>query len=174
MFVYIHLFRYKNNQKTPHDPLPPKQTPFSHWAPPPPPPPFHINTPGVGGLTTSKPVPLHPPLKPLRPRPLQTQPQRLLHPPLPPPPRRRLHRILQDPRGRIHPRQLRHHLRAPRRNDGFRLPADHGIQDPPGVHHAGITQARGPGAPAHRRHQRRQLAERRHPVPEERGVFGCH
>lgn len=50
---------------------------------------------------------------------------------------------------------------------GLWLPPNHRIQDPPRVHHAGITQARGPSAPANGRHQRRLLAQRGNTLPQE-------
>jgi len=41
------------------------------------------------------------------------------------------------------------------------------------VHYAGITQTRSPGTAAHCRDQRRQLAKRRYPLPQERSVSRC-
>jgi hypothetical protein len=38
------------------------------------------------------------------------------------------------------------------------------------IHHTGVAQARSPGTAAHRSYKRRQLAKRRHPLPQERGL----
>uniref|UniRef100_A0A8B9SEN8 Adaptor related protein complex 1 subunit mu 2 n=1 Tax=Apteryx owenii TaxID=8824 RepID=A0A8B9SEN8_APTOW len=84
-------------------------------------------------------------------------------------------RVLQGAGGGEHPGQLRHRLRAAGRADGLRLPADHGQQDPAGVHHPGGQQAgHGEVARPHHRHQRRVLAVRRHQVQEERGLHRRH
>ncbi|KAM9610857.1 AP-1 complex subunit mu-2 isoform 3-T3 [Morphnus guianensis] len=60
-------------------------------------------------------------------------------------------RVLQGAGGGEHPRQLRHHLRAPGRADGLWLPADHGQQDPAGVSGAGGARG-GVGTPPHPPH----------------------
>ncbi|RUP43483.1 Mu homology domain-containing protein [Jimgerdemannia flammicorona] len=63
--------------------------------------------------------------------------QRNKHHAFPPQIDRGFHRILQRARGRINPRQLRHHLRAAGRDDGLRLPADDRDQDSTGVNSNG-------------------------------------
>lgn len=42
------------------------------------------------------------------------------------------------------------------------------------IHHPGVTQTRDTSASTHRRHQRRQLAERRDQIPQERGLSRRH
>lgn len=42
------------------------------------------------------------------------------------------------------------------------------------VYHTGISQTRSPSATAHRSYKRRQLAKRRHPLPQERSLPRRH
>mmetsp|Transcript_81380 Transcript_81380/g.252576 ORF Transcript_81380/g.252576 Transcript_81380/m.252576 type:complete len:328 (+) Transcript_81380:241-1224(+) len=81
--------------------------------------------------------------------------------------------LLQRARGGKHQGQLRHHLRAPRRDDGQRVPADHGGEDPPRVHQDAVAPARrGAAAAPDRSDQRRLLALGGHQAQEERDLLG--
>lgn len=115
-------------------------------------------------------VPLHPSQQPLPSRPYETKYQCRRNPIVPPQGRRGLYRIFQGARRRVHSRQLCHHLRTSRRDDGLWLPSNNRIQDPSRVHHPGIPQARDPGPTTHCRHKCRLVAIRGYSLPQERGL----
>mmetsp|Transcript_22673 Transcript_22673/g.40365 ORF Transcript_22673/g.40365 Transcript_22673/m.40365 type:complete len:266 (+) Transcript_22673:105-902(+) len=107
--------------------------------------------------------------------PLRRHLQKLQHRPhadLPLPTHIPLPRLLHHPQRGVHPRQLRHHLRTPRRNHGPRPPPELGFHHITILHHPG-------GQPHGRRlqeqaprgaHQRRLLARRGHQAQEERDI----